>query len=98
MSNESVGIFNQPPLYQDPSCAGDRQEGKAKDLSDTVDYSNYFHVSIAWSLVEPPVKTTPTSALAMLTRLREIRIPFASVKVKIGNQIIDIPLLSQQMT
>lgn len=91
MSNSSVSTFNLPPLYQEPACVDNGKEGKAENTPDVTDYSNCFHISIAWGLVEPPVKLMPVSAMEPFTRLRTIHIPFNSVKIKIGNQILDIP-------
>lgn len=61
------------------------------------DFSDCFHVSIAWALEKPSQKMlAQTQSLnedsVMSKRLAELRLGFDSVKVKIGNVVHDLPL------
>ncbi|KAG2415617.1 hypothetical protein HFD88_006808 [Aspergillus terreus] len=56
------------------------------------DYSDCFHISIAWSLTEPSAEDTERLANLDLQNLSGLRIGFDCVKAKIGNNITSIPL------
>ncbi|KAN0077530.1 U6 snRNA phosphodiesterase Usb1 [Elaphomyces granulatus] len=58
----------------------------------SVDYSACFHVSIAWALVEPSLEQKHRLATIDLHQLTSIKIQFSSVKVKMGNQVLNLAL------
>ncbi|ODH52086.1 hypothetical protein GX48_01639 [Paracoccidioides brasiliensis] len=100
ISNQSVAAFHQPPLYQSPDSANtpgrrrySKKPGAQPATSDPVeDFSDYFHISIAWSLTEPSVEDKQRVASVELGKLKEIEILFHSVKVKIGNRVHNLEL------
>ncbi|KAJ6086786.1 hypothetical protein N7467_005700 [Penicillium canescens] len=95
LSNTALARFDQPPLYAASShknsqnCALPRED---KDSTLLGDYSNCFHISLAWSLSRPTAKDRERVAGIDLRALRERRIAFDSVKAKIGNNVVSIPL------
>ncbi|PGH12751.1 hypothetical protein AJ79_04112 [Helicocarpus griseus UAMH5409] len=100
ISNQSLAAFRQPPLYQKPGApmdsrgkkrAGESQTQKSKDVP-LGDYSDYFHISIAWSLTEPSVEDKERVGSTNLSKLKEVEVPFGSVKLKIGNSIHNLEL------
>lgn len=97
LSNQSLAQFGQLPLYE-PSSHG-RPETRAparRDLKGgqdgNTDYSRCFHISLAWSLTEPSVKDLERLASIDLQPLRGLLVRFDSVKAKIGNNVVSIPL------
>ena len=56
------------------------------------DHSDSFHISIAWTLVEPSIDNKKRIALIDFGKLGGISIHFNSVKMKIGNHVVRIPL------
>ncbi|KAL2436732.1 hypothetical protein ABEF95_013629 [Exophiala dermatitidis] len=84
------------------------QRKKEKKESNTVnDKSHAFHISIAWTLhsadyfgLDDPVQMLGPKAFAHLEeegineRLRGLEIAFSSLKLKIGNSVMDIPFRS----
>jgi hypothetical protein len=86
ISNVSLGIFGQPPLYESTANPSDLDTKKSKD------YTEYFHVSVAWSLQEPSVRDRDKLESIALQRLATLKIYFDSVKAKIGNHVSSIPL------
>lgn len=58
------------------------------------DFSNCFHISIAWSLTEPSVDDNKQVATIDIQDLNDLRVRFDCVKTKIGNNISSIPLPS----
>ncbi|EHY53933.1 poly(U)-specific 3'-to-5' RNA exonuclease [Exophiala dermatitidis] len=86
-----------------------RQKEK-REIKAGNDKSHAFHISIAWALHNPnpdyfgnddhPVRMSQRSTLAHLEeegineQLRGLEIAFSSLKLKIGNSVIDIPFSS----
>ncbi|KAL1954709.1 hypothetical protein VTO42DRAFT_813 [Malbranchea cinnamomea] len=99
MCNLALSLYGQPPLYECPSAVqqGDKNFGKRKYALDQhhTDFSHCFHISIAWSLAEPDLKDEARLKSMDLSVLRDIVVHFDSVKVKIGNQILNIGLPSK---
>jgi hypothetical protein len=95
LSNDSLRLFDQPPLY-----AGSRSQGQPtrassnhrKDDVPTDDFSGYFHISLAWTLSEPSARHHRQVTGIDLRGLRELQIGFDSVKAKVGNNVTSIPL------
>lgn len=83
ISNGSLALFDQPPLY------GNSTHVTSKGSED---YSNCFHISLAWTLSEPSTGTRERIARINLRMLREFSVHFNSVKAKIGNNVSNIPL------
>ncbi|KAJ0414289.1 U6 snRNA phosphodiesterase Usb1 [Aspergillus carlsbadensis] len=83
ISNGSLGVFGQPPLYESTL---------ELEAETPKDYTEYFHVSVAWSLQEPSVKGRDNMDSIALQRLVTLKIQFDSVKAKIGNYVSSIPL------
>ncbi|KAL2374531.1 hypothetical protein BDBG_04313 [Blastomyces gilchristii SLH14081] len=102
ISNRSLAAFQQPPLYQTPAPAytraSDRNTEKPPKQRSTTssvavaDYSDYFHISIAWSLTEPSREDKERVASVELDKVKKIGIPFGSVKLKIGNIVHNLEL------
>jgi hypothetical protein len=60
--------------------------------------SEKFHISIAWSLEEPPSSLgriageTACNAMDLPRAVRSLRVPFGEVKVRIGQVVTSMPL------
>jgi hypothetical protein len=101
--NEAVESHGHPGLYtggmgDGPMEDRDLDDGSKRRTVDTVqrrkhDYSEYFHVSIAWNLAEPDtewmtlVQTIDTSKYIQLPEAA-----FDAIKVRIGNAVQNITL------
>ncbi|KAL4802977.1 U6 snRNA phosphodiesterase Usb1 [Aspergillus unguis] len=83
VSNRSLGDFGQPPLYASEVRQSEESTG---------DFSECFHISIAWSLSEPTVEEKEKMKSLDLQRLSALEIRFDCVKAKIGNNVSSIPL------
>jgi hypothetical protein len=59
---------------------------------DLQDYSNCFHISLAWSLSQPSETDTQILLKLDVARLKEMMITFDSVKAKIGNHVSSLSL------
>ncbi|KAK2745006.1 poly(U)-specific 3'-to-5' RNA exonuclease [Onygenales sp. PD_40] len=99
ISNTSLAAFGQPPLYQNASPS--EREGKKRHFRDQEkgpnsaslgDYSDCFHMSIAWSLTEPSNEDKQRVSSIDLGKLKEIEVRFNCVKVKIGNGLHNLEL------
>ncbi|KAJ5114493.1 hypothetical protein NUU61_000252 [Penicillium alfredii] len=90
VSNDSLALFDQPPLYQDPRPS--RASARGQDSGLCPDSSHYFHISLAWNLSDPSSSARDRVASTDLRPLRELRVRFSSVKAKIGNHVASIPL------
>jgi len=84
-----VASFNQPPLYA-PSRDSRPRASVAHDRR--ADYSDCFHISIAWSLTGPCDEDAERVAAIDLEPLQGLEVRFDSVKAKIGNHVESIPL------
>ncbi|PYH47656.1 HVSL domain-containing protein [Aspergillus saccharolyticus JOP 1030-1] len=96
LSNRALARFGQPPLYEvavppslSPRLGNDSAAKKTRVTkpAEENDYSHCFHVSLAWSLTEPSAAEKEQLATTDLHKLRDLKIGFDCVKVKIGNQI-----------
>ncbi|KAB8077884.1 U6 snRNA phosphodiesterase Usb1 [Aspergillus leporis] len=105
LSNQSLALFGQPPLYEasphipdaDAGSSGpvqQQRQNKANGRTESTDYSRCFHISVAWSLAEPSPDTRSRIANIDLRKLGDLSIRFDCVKAKIGNNITSIPLLA----
>ncbi|KAK1143189.1 poly(U)-specific 3'-to-5' RNA exonuclease [Aspergillus melleus] len=100
ISNRCLARYGQPPLYEPPSGADTDRESRGPRKSthkgaaqpQTGDYSERFHISLAWSLTGPSSEDHDRIAQIDLRRMARLRIPFDCVKAKLGNQITSIPL------
>ncbi|KAJ5355005.1 uncharacterized protein N7496_012217 [Penicillium cataractarum] len=97
LSNRALAAFDQPSLYA--SSRGARRNralvahGRGQDLSESGgDYSDCFHVSLAWSLVEPGKLDEERVRGLDLGDVNSMRVSFDSVKVKIGNHVESVVL------
>jgi U6 snRNA phosphodiesterase len=75
-------------LYANSTETASRQS--QDDLSRS--NSSSFHISIAWALASPTVTMAETLESVILTRLRQEVVNFSTVKMKIGNVVIEVPL------
>ncbi|PGH16373.1 hypothetical protein AJ80_05223 [Polytolypa hystricis UAMH7299] len=100
LCNRSLAAFNQPPLYDNTTnsstrgCRKGQQTRTQRPAAPAAnrDFSGCFHLSIAWSLEEPTPDEKQRVADINLDKLREIKVPFNSIKLKIGNNIHNLPL------
>ncbi|KAI9374407.1 U6 snRNA phosphodiesterase Usb1 [Aspergillus egyptiacus] len=90
ISNRSLALFGQPPLYESDSPKAHAAQGNTSDSPN--DVSEAFHVSIAWSLAEPSPDDRNRMEDVDLQMLKELKIRFDCVKVKIGNHVSSIAL------
>jgi hypothetical protein len=101
--NEAVESHGHPGLYTGGKGDGPMQDNKAGDDSkrrkvdevkpQKLDYSEYFHVSIAWNLAEPDAEWT--TLVRTIDTSKYIQSPEAAldaVKVRIGNAVQSITL------
>jgi hypothetical protein len=91
----SVAVkYGQPKLYEDDDVDG---RGK-RPPSQMSKISEKFHISIAWSLEEPPSSLgmiageTACNAMDLPPAVRSLRVPFGEVKVRIGQDVTSMPL------
>lgn len=103
VSNQALAVFGQPPLYASQK-QGQNQDSKQPDEAAAVeeggtlndieggDFTEKFHISLAWSLTEPPVEEQQRVSRVGLESLKALKIPFNSVKVKIGNVVHNLEL------
>ncbi|KAL4977735.1 U6 snRNA phosphodiesterase Usb1 [Aspergillus desertorum] len=95
VSNRSLGLFNQPPLYApvlNSEPGGTQSHIRGNKPASTGDYTECFHVSIAWSLTEPSAEEKKSMGSIDLQGLSALKIKFDCVKAKIGNNVSSIPL------
>ncbi|KAI0995018.1 hypothetical protein K3495_g13162 [Podosphaera aphanis] len=109
LSNIIAQRFDQPRLYSKPDKAASpsmRIDSKAKnpcnksciDWSDMQDVSAAFHVSIAWTLRPPSqelINVTEHSSVNLMKSITQINLQLTCIKVKIGNTVNTIPLLTK---
>lgn len=110
--NETVEAFAQLPLYANPTNVNDstvsagKMNGVSKDtktvvseqLPPTEDFSDAFHISIAWTLESPTAddidQLESLARSAEFEAVKETSFTVSTVKVKVGNIIKSIPLRS----
>lgn len=92
ISNRSLALFDQPPLYQNPSQTRPSRPDQRQHQQANEDYSHCFHISIAWSLTEPSDDDKAWVASMGLREVEGLKVGFDCVKVKVGNGISSIAL------
>lgn len=101
IANRCLALYGQPPLYEPPQGPGAEQAPGLSGRSahkqtgtqpQMADYSDCFHISLAWSLTAPSSEDRDQVARIDLRRMSDLRISFDCVKAKLGNQITSIPL------
>ena len=106
-------LYAEPPKPTHILCNGTRgpndrgdRVGRRKGLSldrpvaslaEPIDFSSCFHVSIAWTLGEPPLEMVERTESVNHTKplaeaVSKLRATICSVKLKVGNAVKDIPL------
>ncbi|KAJ5117284.1 Endoplasmic reticulum oxidoreductin-1 [Penicillium atrosanguineum] len=90
LSNRALASFDQPPLYA-PSRDSRPRASSARDRQ-RVDYSDCFHISIAWSLTGPAEEDVERVQGIDLIEVKGLEVRFDSVKAKIGNHVESISL------
>lgn len=90
--NATARQFEVSQLYDDlPGESLDHLcHGEAR--KEAADKSDAFHISIAWTLEEPDEHAHARLLGLELDALRQLKVDFLLVKLKIGNSVIDIPL------
>ncbi|KAL2870039.1 HVSL domain-containing protein [Aspergillus lucknowensis] len=92
ISNRSLDHFGQPSLYETPDPPESHTQRNYPDTPK--DYTDCFHISIAWRLAEPSTEDRERIKSIDLEELSAFRIHFNSVKAKIGNHVSSIQLAS----
>uniref|UniRef100_A0A093VED3 U6 snRNA phosphodiesterase n=1 Tax=Talaromyces marneffei PM1 TaxID=1077442 RepID=A0A093VED3_TALMA len=90
ISNRILDSYGQPPLYATEIGATNRllKHDKTKPpVAEVDDYTNCFHISLAWSLTEPSLEEQQRVSSIALDEMASLEINFSSVKAKIGNVI-----------
>ena len=103
-TNHALSLFNQPPLYDKNSIVDERNQKKPGVRNHNLlaqqhpgDFSQCFHISIAWRLTEPTPEEKAYLKATKLGDVQDIIVQFDSVKIKIGNQIIGAELPTKAM-
>jgi hypothetical protein len=110
--NEAASSMHQPKLYvpndddeiakntpKRPKKSGSRIDDDAKGStksSSKPDCSDFFHISLAWSLSPQQLNEEVMSSNATKEALKDLRTAFDAVKIKIGNIISPIPLTTKK--
>lgn len=92
LCNRALAQFNQPPLYAPPRESRPSRVDAHGHGSQRVDYSDCFHISLAWSLTEPTVNDEKRVAGIDLRAAKDLYVKFDSIKAKIGNHVENICL------
>lgn len=96
LCNRALAQFNQPPLYATSSRETRPSRAKVAQAHDhhsqCGDYSDCFHISLAWSLSEPGRSDEERVEGMDLRAVKELSVGFDSVKAKIGNHVESIML------
>ena len=96
-SNSAAIECGQPPLYETISNSGQRWKSSIRhdqrhnNKATVTDCTEFFHISIAWTL-ENPSDSKLDSTVPATVNLRDQNIHFNSVKLKVGNIVESIPL------
>lgn len=95
--NNVATVHDQPKLYEDDR-AGVTTKGPEADQRASSTVAEKFHISIAWSLRPPaPISNIDSNPSTSLPRLaQELRIPFEDVKVRIGQDVTSLPLVTRR--
>lgn len=97
ISNQILGSYGQPSLYaaEKGSENGGSKHDKSKSrLTEAEDFTNCFHISLAWSLTEPSLEEQERVSSIALDEMKFLEISFSSVKAKIGNVVHSLNLES----
>lgn len=97
ISNRILDSYGQPPLYATEIGATNRllKHDKTKPpVAEVDDYTNCFHISLAWSLTEPSLEEQQRVSSIALDEMASLEINFSSVKAKIGNVVHSLNLAS----
>lgn len=105
ISNGVVAKFGQRPLYEEYPRVLYPPHGLNEDLAMKVSkidrfdpisqlMASQFHISIGWSLTSPPNHIENLRNMSTLDNSM-FRFDVSTVKVKIGNEVIAFPLLSE---
>jgi hypothetical protein len=104
VSNKVSAEFGQPPLYAQPTSthhppkkhtARNNLRRSSSDFEHMQDLSDAFHISIAWTLVQPGEALIAATELVMKeqsTTVKDIQVTTKEIKAKIGNIVTSIPL------
>jgi hypothetical protein len=95
ISNRLLGAYNQPPLYTTeikPETKILRHDKCKPRLPEAEDYTNCFHISLAWSLTAPSLEEQQHVSGIALDEMSSLEISFSSVKAKIGNVVHSLNL------
>jgi hypothetical protein len=91
----SVAVkYGQPKLYEDDDAHGGGKQTAMRKSN----ISEKFHISIAWSLEEPPSSgrlfegETACDTMELPAAIHSLRVPFGEVKVRIGQDVASMPL------
>ncbi|KAJ5766266.1 uncharacterized protein N7511_003882 [Penicillium nucicola] len=93
LSNSALARFDQPPLYAVSSHMRNLKHALPRGengASLSEDYSDCFHISLAWSLSGPSESDRQRVASIDLKALQARTIAFDSVKAKMGNNVDDL--------
>lgn len=102
--NEAAGKCGYPGLYTGGEGDGPMHEDRSQKRrrsevaeEESVDYSTFFHVSIAWNLTEPdPDWASLVENLGITKHICSTESPVVAVKAKIGNVVHNIPLRNRE--
>ncbi|KAJ9615679.1 poly(U)-specific 3'-to-5' RNA exonuclease [Cladophialophora chaetospira] len=92
--NATADYFDLPRLYDDAEdhSPGIQSHLQSKTAHEVPDQSHAFHISIAWTL-EGPDNRGRTKLLDLADdQLTGLKVSFSLLKLKIGNNVIDLPL------
>lgn len=94
LSNRALARFNQPPLYaaSSPVSRPSRASAAVDRGCQRGDYSDCFHISLAWCLSGPSARDEERVAGIDRSPLENLQVRFDSVKAKIGNHVESMPL------
>lgn len=104
ISNRVVTKFGQRPLYEEhqqilyPSQGLNKDPGTKKKMINSLDpipqrMASHFHISIGWSLQSPLNHSKKIQNIFALDNSM-FRFDVSTVKVKIGNEVVALSLLS----
>jgi len=93
ISNAVAGAHDQPKLYEDDAPAPSSSKPALGEVA-TTSAADKLHISIAWSLRQPPAKSTvnPSESTNLPSSIQDLDIPFADVKVRIGQDVTSMAL------
>ncbi|OAP63532.1 hypothetical protein AYL99_02759 [Fonsecaea erecta] len=85
--------FSLPRLYEERCDTPARLQSQppSKTIREMADKSDAFHISIAWTLVEPDYHARQELHRLADDKLRVLKVSFPRLKLKIGNSVIDSP-------